>query len=470
MTQDIQEMLEGLLNDEQTAELLHRLSVSPEKLTAFRQHMALQGAFDRDGRASEMTEDEDNAVWAALLGATGGVVTGGASAGASGWLAKAAAFVATGIAGFFIGTVVDQSGNDAATPNAPVAEQAAPAPQSPTVITRVDTVIRTVIQPRIEYRDRIMYKPAPTSPEASIAQTQESRTDASVDTEASSLVGKSGTHSPSPTGIGISAAARKSLADLATAQFNAAIAESSERNTQNAVAPVENQAGAVYKDPNAVLNSSSDATIAKSDLDTENPRNKPSPTVSLVRNGWEIAYNERLGRVAPAPEGLVDADPDFGGRAIDLSYRLLEGRIGFGVRLMYGSFSRVTLQEEKWFDLGVEETKFNPSLGTERGFGTELFLNYRIPLFSDRLALGAEIVGGALVTQSKVGGDLSLLYLITDRIGAQVGAGYSMYWYNTRELREEALRRFENTGTTSGLNEVYQGTMLEGRYGLFYRF
>ena len=36
---EIQELLEGMLNDEQTAEVLHRMSVSPEKLTEFRQHI-----------------------------------------------------------------------------------------------------------------------------------------------------------------------------------------------------------------------------------------------------------------------------------------------------------------------------------------------------------------------------------------------------------------------------------------------
>ena len=49
---EIQELLEGMLNDEQTAEVLHRMSVSPEKLTEFRQHMALRGEMARDARAA----------------------------------------------------------------------------------------------------------------------------------------------------------------------------------------------------------------------------------------------------------------------------------------------------------------------------------------------------------------------------------------------------------------------------------
>lgn len=487
-TQDIQEMLEGLLNDEQTAEVLHRLSVSPEKLTAFRQHMALQGAFDRDGRNSEMTEDEDNAVWAAVLGATGGVVTGGATAGASGWLGRAAAFVATGIAGFFIGTATDI--DPAPDTPAPIAaqEQTAPAASAPTAaapgtITRIDTVIRTVVEPQIIYRDRIVYRNGPATTNLAAAQQNASPAQEplgnSVAADQASTdrnnVANDGLKSSS--GRGISADARNSLTTL-TAD------NSTERTSKdpNSAAPLASgnttdaqQPPAPYTDPNRALHSTAadpaaEAPAGRSDAsEPSDPAAKKSGS-SLMASGWEVAYNERIGRIAPAPAGLNEADPNFGGRAIDLSYRLLEGRLGIGGRLIYGSFSRITLEEEKWFALGEEETKFHPALGTEKGFGTEVFLNYRLPLFSDRLALGTEFVLGASSTHSKLGGEFSLLYLITNRIGAQIGAGYSRYFYNTTEIRQEALDRFLNTGTTSDLNETYQGSMLEGRYGLFLRF
>lgn len=481
-TQDIQEMLEGLLNDEQTAEVLHRLSVSPEKLTAFRQHMALQGAFDRDGRASDMTEEEDDAVWAAVLGATGGVVTGGAAAGASGWLGRAAAFVATGIAGFFIGTASDVEISPDPAPAAQ--QQTAPAASAPIAAaapssTRIDTIIQTVVKPEIIYRDRIVYRdnelttPALAEPQTAAAQNQNSAQNAIASTPTSPTDIASG-RSGSAANRSLSSDALNSLTAM-SARNNATSNTPSSSTTDGAA----NTATELppYADPNQALHNTSPSDLGAEELssksDTEpsiaDGDKKPSG-VSLIRSGWEIGYNERLGRIAPAPAGLENADPNFGGRAIDLSYRLLDGNLGIGGRLIYGSFSRITLEEEKWFALGEEETKFHPALGTEKGFGTEIFLNYRLPLFTERFALGAEFALGAISTHSKIGADLSLLYLITNQLGAQIGAGYSRYFYNTTQIRQEALERFLNTGTTSDLNETYQGSMLEGRYGLFFRF
>lgn len=496
-------MLEGLLNDEQTAEVLHRLSVSPEKLAAFRQHMALQGAFDRDSRTSEMTEEEDQAVWAALIGATGGVVTGGASAGASGWLGKAAAFIATGIAGFFIGTAtdVDLSPGTASTPEIQQnTTQTAPAPVAAAApgITRIDTVVKTVVQPQIIYRDRIVYRDKPaeqTLAAANSAPANQANTDptlpslknggaqshnaAAVENAIAKPADEHFSSSVSSTQPkGLSAEEQQVLASLSSGKANATTpaANTSSAAKASTVPPNAEQAFPTNLDPNAALHNQitprdlEERSSKSAESDSPSAPKNPASAVSFLKNGWEIAYNERIGRIAPAPAGLNEVDPSFGGRGIDLSYHLLDGRLGFGGRLIYGSFSRVTLEEEKWFALGEEETKFRPALGTEKGFGTELFINYRIPLFSQRLAIGTEIAMGAISTHSKVGGEISLLYLITNQLGAQVGAGYSRYFYNTTEIREEALNRFTNTGTTADLNNMYQGSMLEGRYGLFFRF
>ena len=61
ITHDIQDLLDGALSDQQASELLHVLSVSPEKLSAFRQHIALQTAFEHDKSASVLTAAEDAA-------------------------------------------------------------------------------------------------------------------------------------------------------------------------------------------------------------------------------------------------------------------------------------------------------------------------------------------------------------------------------------------------------------------------
>ena len=518
MTQEIQELLEGTLNDEQTAEVLHRLSVSPEKLSAFRQHMALQGAFDRDGKVNDLKEEEDDAAWAAILGATGGVVTGVAGAGASGWLAKGAAFLATAVAGFVIGVGIDGAISEENEPEATSSEQTASvAPRATTPVTgsvaRVDTVYKTIVEPkvvyqdRIVYKDRIVYQPNPSiqtestqnRQNAEIGATQSSSFENSTlanSKESISDVGTASTSSPvkevptqntstqnAPAYQGPSEQGLNTLSALASrtnqpssSNSMAALDENEATNNNAITSDTESSiANLDGKELNELLhNNASDEKVEERSRKAQLPELDEPATESVasivVKEGFEIAYSERIGRIAPAPAGLKDVDPNFEGRSIDLSYRILDGYLGFGGRLMYGSFARVTLEAEPWFALGVEEVKFVPNLKAVKGFGTEFFLNTRVPLFSEKTAIGAEMAFGSTESYNKIGGDLSLLYMITDKIGARIGAGYSSYWYSTQEEREVALDQFENTGLTSGIEDRYRGTMLEGRYGLIFKF
>ena len=59
MKDDLHELIDGGLPDEQAAELLHLLSVDPEKRTMFRHQMQLQHGLCRNERHGAMTSLEE---------------------------------------------------------------------------------------------------------------------------------------------------------------------------------------------------------------------------------------------------------------------------------------------------------------------------------------------------------------------------------------------------------------------------
>ncbi|MCE2502833.1 MAG: hypothetical protein J4G05_02065 [Chlorobi bacterium] len=485
--QEMQEMLEGMLNDEQTAEVLHRLSVSPEKLSAFRQHMALRRAIEQDARFGALDDKEDNVVWAAILGATGGLVTGGALVRASGWLAKAAALVVAGLAGFFIGTAVD--GTLFTPDEATLADNStqqiqenslqAAIPVSSIEPGRVDTVVQTVI----EYHDRIKYKyvdrdpaivqaPGP-APQDTDIQAADSESSAVLPKTVSfkaihDLSAKSTPVSPNHYGVSLDAIA--ALQALSTNDLNG--------NPSNRIAEITSLSShspiVIVPNPNEFLDqktSNLSAGNRSPKVKEDDPSlEKSSTVISLMRNGFEVGYNERLGRVTPPPTVRDNSEPNFGGRSIDLTWRSLNGSTGLGARLIYGTFSTVKLSEKIWDRLRVADTLLVPSLKSSREFNVEVFANYRLPLFSDRFALSLEGSFGLSSTRFQVGGDLSVLYLMTNWLGAQGGIGYGGYRYTTQQERENALKNYENVAITDDFIDAYSGTLLEGRYGLFFRF
>jgi len=130
----------------------------------------------------------------------------------------------------------------------------------------------------------------------------------------------------------------------------------------------------------------------------------------------------------------------------------------------------VRLEEETWSGLSLADTILVPSLESATEFSLEVFADWRIPVASERFALGLEGSFGLSSARLTATGDLSAMYLITPNIGAQIGVGYGGYRYTTQQLREQALDRFYNSGVTSDFNDSYSGTLLEGRYGLFYKF
>jgi hypothetical protein len=272
----------------------------------------------------------------------------------------------------------------------------------------------------------------------------------------------------SSSSIGISPEARQTLESLMAATKPplalAAVSPSSESATDPEAA-----ASPIPSDPNDLVESSSKESPDMRKPDADDPSDaSAAPAISLMSDGFEIGYSERIGRVAPAPTA-DNVEPDFDARAVDLTFRMLDGRVGIGGRFMYGSFAQVTLDEQVWSGLGVSDTVFAATLAPVTEFYTEGFLNYRQPLFSERLALDVGATFGLSSSRFKIGVDLTAIYLITDWLGAQAGVGYGNYWYTTQKLRQDALDTHENAGITDDLTDFYRGSMIEGRYGLFIR-
>ena len=509
---EIQELLEGMLNDEQTAEVLHRMSVSPEKLTEFRQHMALRGEMARDARGEGLTEEEDDRVWAAVLGATGGLVTGGTAVGSGvmSWLGRGAALLVTGIAGFFIGSAVSDGGNtptstgpataaveqnagsdDAELPGESIS--AATEAGGATATDRIDTVYltRTVVEPRVVYRDRekIVYREREgTDVNGLAAVEKESRTDAAgpeqstnradASNATASNVPEFGSYVPStrhrastpfiPADLLGADPVRVSVSSAEGGMMNSSAAAHSQDAAHDRIDGTNDPTSvASTTDPNRYLNNEK---AQERSPKGENAELVDVPTLSLMQNRIEIGYAERLGRVAPAPEVQGRSEPSFDARSIDITYRDFDGRMGVGVRLLYGAFSEINYERELNFDLGIVDTLYVQTLGSSDEFNAQVFFNYRIPLGSERLALGLEASSGLSSRRFTLGGDASVIYLITDWLGAQAGVGLGSYWYTTEGARASVLEENSNAGITRGLPDDVQGTMVEGRYGLFYRF
>lgn len=71
MKEEIHQMLDGDLPDDAMAELLHLLSVDPEKRRLFRQQMVLQHALVRNEANDMLTPDEDHEMLSSLSRAVG---------------------------------------------------------------------------------------------------------------------------------------------------------------------------------------------------------------------------------------------------------------------------------------------------------------------------------------------------------------------------------------------------------------
>jgi hypothetical protein len=132
MKEELHQMLDGELPDDAMAELLHLLSVDPEKRRLFRQQMVLQHALVRNEAIDTLTPDEDLEMLSSLSRAVG--IT---EPGAGGWKSWVAVGMLT--VGLFVGGgagyIVGASYNSAemATRTEPAVEKLQ-LPHAPTVI------------------------------------------------------------------------------------------------------------------------------------------------------------------------------------------------------------------------------------------------------------------------------------------------------------------------------------------------
>lgn len=509
---EIQELLDGTLSAEESSELLHRLSVSPEKLDEFRGHLALRDVMARDASDAALDDEEDDALWAAVLGATGGLVTGGTAAGTGllPWLGRGLAFLATGVVGFFVGSAVssDDAGRSALAASAePVAVQMLLHPTdlaSPDLLAlqaeaagadRVDTLYltRTVVEPRVVYRDRFV--------EVAAEGQRDSKAIANVDGTTNAISQPNLVTEPTSSDP-IAERARNFLmprteqttplfpahylddASVMLASAEPASSPSESLSTTNELTTSESleakgldKNGALSSntndsDPNDLLKTESDLDARRTDDERDEITDDGTalPTITLMQDGFEIGYNERIGRVAPAPVVSGQSEPGFDARSLDLSWRTLGGRAGFGIRAGYGSFSRITYTQQVDFDLGLLDTNYVESLGTADEWSAEVFAGYRLPIATEQLGLEVEGTFGLSSSRFTVGAGLSAVYLITDWLGARVGAGYGFYRYTTEAARSSVIDQHENAGIRAGLPTELEGTLVEGHYGLFYRF
>lgn len=435
---EIQELLDGTLSNQQAAELLHRLSVSPEKLSAFRQHIALQTALERDKHASGLTLAEDAAVWNAISGAAvmPSPLRPSPFRRAMRLVGGAGLIVVAGVVGYLLGTQTLGVRIAGLRPglNAAVARMApasgltdhgkAPVvfniPFAPTVIARANSAA-----PRMPLAQN-------NAPLAARATRPLPARGADAAMDMTSLI--------------------QPVTAARTPQHNA---------------PDDNPAVA-----SAVVNPEHLRRLPQNPSAQDNISAAPPAVRQFAQNGPELAFNERVGVITPKPWGVRQADPEFSYRNIDLSYRFGDGRVGVGARVAYGTFARVTLQQtaqESGGDLGMPVTVYEPRLQAQKGLWFEGFANYRMGV-TDMLAVGVEASFGGSASYVKAGGDLYLVALLTKNIGLQIGGGVGNYWYDLSRQRADVLKGAGNVAVSADAQSAYHGTILEGRYGLFVRF
>ncbi|MCE7934909.1 MAG: hypothetical protein DYG96_09990 [Chlorobi bacterium CHB2] len=512
-TNDIQELFEGTLSDEQMAEALHVLSVSPERRTAFRQHMALRDAIEKDRLTNGLRPEEDAAIWGAIAGGSGIVANPVARPFLGGWMRRGIALATAGVVGYILGSTQfgnlfgggDSAGSqqggsvEAVSTIAPatsldlqtttlqaavlqaVVEQAPSAPN-----LSASAVSASASEPRVIYRDRIIRVPVPvasggTSDSPRLAAADQLRNSATAseqnNTSANSISANNNAEkSVTENGQSLTAPPFNLSTSLLATQNGASDGETlgsnlgnnlasnrgSDRNGTNAATLLSNGAA-----PNSTVPSSKPDNVNNNSGKGAAPV-ATSPTADPTRaNGLELIYSERLGLLAPTPQGITNPDREFSNRSIGAIYRFGEGEFGLGARMVYGTLASVSLQKVGENITGGND--YGPVLNASKKLWVEAVGNYRIPL-SEKMALNFEGSFGTNSTSTLYGADAFVVWYFTNTIGAQLGAGVASYSYDLREERRKLIEGSLNDGVVSTASDTYRGTLIQGRYGLFFRF
>ncbi|MEO5928476.1 MAG: hypothetical protein ABIR47_00965 [Candidatus Kapaibacterium sp.] len=496
----IQELFEGSLADEQSAELFHVLSVSPERRVDFNTYVAMMAAMQRDRAASALTSDEDSEIWGILGGLGAATITTSAGSAIWSWLGKGAALVAVGVIGYILGTTFTSNktvtggngGNSIATSGSKAITQATPPGAANTGTTdssrsNAGTPANGTSSPGSP-TPRVISAPAVTST-ASVAAASGSRSAAPTVLYRDRIVYRDS----APITSAADAAARRSWLASNT---NSGKPSSPENGKDGGKQNNENNGGGTSTAavppvmPNSANGSAIDSTKAPKAIASGAPikpedamanmsqRNIPSPqemmASALRRNGIEIGLNERTGMRILKSQG-DDPAPVFSTHHLSISYHFGEGRFGLGARLGYGTFPVMTLspsystRQNVVGETKVVETVYSlhPKLHTQEF--TEFFTNYRMPL-GDNLALCAEAAYGTSTSITKAGGDIYFLGFLTERVALQLGGGISRYWYSVADDVNPTLETAPDG--TSFTDNVKSGTgmIFELRYGILYHF
>lgn len=473
---DIQELLDGTLPDEVSAELLHKLSISPEHRTTFQQHLALRTAFEQDRAENAMQPDEDAMVWAGIVGSVPPAVAPVAT-GFGLW--RMAAVVGT-VAALVVGAYMLGSGSsdkpaDVVVNNRPLnlpaltttfdalgigGERNTNSSSSSNAQSALSNLTaaapQTLWRDRIVYRDRVVYRDRPEA-NRNDALASRSLTDRSLAANGSSTSSASNS-SDGVDRVSLSNASSRSISDLFA----------------NAVAP--RRASSMMGRKGGVSLDAKHTTLDP--LPSQGSQFGDLADSPLLKDGFEVSYTERLGQLGSLPQGTVN-NAAYATRAVGGGYHMATGpvEIGMGARIGVGTFPMVSLEPtQRVRREGTQsriDTLYVPTVEARSQQTVEMYFNGRWPIF-DRLAIGAELaynnsVGNAS-QYSRIGADLNALWLLTDRIGLQGGIGIGSYSYDLTGSRESLLQSGENVGVSDDALDSYKGTVVEGRYGVVVRF
>lgn len=507
ISNSIQELFDGTLNDEQTAELLHSLSVSPEKRLDFRRHMALQGAMQRDRAASALTSEEDDAIWGALAGLGATSTVGGAAANYAGGFARILSFVLVGVAGYLLGsnTFTDFFGDGGSTAGVPPAggataasaSKSADGASSPaagnnaiaagtpdatgtgavnrgtgnsTPAASADNragAIASGQTPQVVYKEKIVFRDRPEgvsrngTEDIASRKNAESRTDLAPQSSlppASNLGNEWNTTSTPPS-------ERPAINGSGTIPSQQQKSDSGNNGAQASATPSE-------RPINPAL------ALRRSDENQKSPMEEKAVN-ALWSNGLEISYGEYMGILsgAIATDDASKTDPHYYSRHFDVTYRFNDGQFGLGARLGYGTFSRVSFYKDfiTRENVNGEVSRIDPiyrvRVQPEKQALLEFLVNYRLPVM-ENLGVGLEASWGQSPVHTEAGGSLIVHWLLTNNIGLQAGGGINKYWYSyIGEERAQLLKDAANGASISDkVLDSYTGTAFEGRYGIFYHF
>jgi hypothetical protein len=482
---DIQELFDGSLSDERTAELLHSLSVSPERRADFRRHMALQGAMQVDRLDSSLSSDEDNAIWGAITG-LGAVASGAGSGYSFGWLAKGTLFLLMGIVGYLLGSneytnIFASGASSGPKPSAHVEARASlphvviiPIPlPSPAGAARTTA---PAAAHSVASSASLLASSAPSS-RASRRGEHASATSATLTVPMESPaheINASSSNNGGATSVATSSSPMPTVTLGDTSNGDAL-------KKNGTVSEPRTDTAAKQSAPQAVARMTPLGPDEVAKAMSSSQKEMPEPVAStralaLRTNGFEIAFGEHIG-VLPNASQSGDGNSTFFNRHVDISYRIADGLFGFGARLGYGSFSLKSLQAGFLTDtdnaghINRVSTVYHSKLQPNSMTMMEFYMNYRLPI-GDRFALSAEGLVGGSIDHIRAGGNLSLLWMVTDRFGIQGGAGFSRYWYSLSQSELYKLLQEGGDGTSIGddYTPFNRGPVFEGKYGVFYHF